>query len=320
MGTGCRSCQLVKDVCRSCFKRAPAELRQQVQELTPQPAGTTVLRQGDWRRGTAALIDAAAAGDKGIARIALQLDREHGMYQQQVADAEKRVQRQISEIEQQAQQTVAAIQRQAADQVAAAQLQAAEQVAAAQRQAAKAEQHAQQHATAGRKKEQQNTAQLVANAEQQAAQAKQTAEATVLLNAKLVEHVEHQARQLATKTKPTKEKATKPADKELEPNTLLHVDGHGAALYLSFEKVRIGANRHTLYFCDKAECRTLALRNVVWKVVADPNDPPARQMRRKILGLSAKATEEECGVVEQAQQTRRQKRLGLLEKGTEVEC
>jgi len=90
------------------------------------------------------------------------------------------------------------------------------------------------------------------------------------------------------------------ADKEMAQYTLLHVEGHGVALYLSFEKKIMGANQHTLYACKAGALRTLALRDLSWRVLALPSEPAAQQpKRRHTLRLPQTATEEDCLAAEE---------------------
>eukprot|EP01048_Picozoa_sp_COSAG05_P020941 COSAG05_NODE_3706_length_1893_cov_1.337235_1_plen_156_part_10 len=75
------------------------------------------------------------------------------------------------------------------------------------------------------------------------------------------------------------------ADKEMAPYTLLHVEGHGEALCISFERRRIGANQHTLYACEAGELRKLALRDLRWRLLALPSEPVAAQAAQAALAV-----------------------------------
>eukprot|EP01048_Picozoa_sp_COSAG05_P007687 COSAG05_NODE_549_length_8747_cov_8.305851_3_plen_189_part_00 len=80
------------------------------------------------------------------------------------------------------------------------------------------------------------------------------------------------------------------ADKEMAPYTLLRVEGQGEALYLSFEKKWVGANRHTLYLCASRRVSALALRNQTWRVLALPSEPATELVR----GQHAKTLMDAC--------------------------
>jgi hypothetical protein len=141
-----------KQVCRSCYEHAPAEIS--ARQAPPPEMGAA--SDTTWRRGTAILTRAAGAGTETLALAARQLDRENGEYRQRWA---------------QAAQQAAAAKAEAAQQVAAAQAEAEQQIAAAQQVAAAALEEAAQQVAAEQAEAAQQVVAAQAEAEQQIAAA-----------------------------------------------------------------------------------------------------------------------------------------------------